>query len=203
MTLKSQRPGVIVLAAGFGRRFGATKQLAKLANGLTVIEQTLQNIQAATSNIIVVTRIEIAPSILATGLDCCIFEDADKGMGASLAFGMSKLPDWDSVMVCLADMPFISTASYQTLLNAARIDRIIVPVVNNTVANPCVFGNRFFDSLSRLEGDKGGRGIINRNPEAVIQLAMDDAGLLQDIDTEDDLLIANRATGAGTRADCK
>jgi molybdenum cofactor cytidylyltransferase len=187
MTNPSHQTGAIVLAAGFGRRFGDTKQLARLPNGNTILEQTLLNLCSTTSAIVLVTRAEIKPRFDHFTLPICVFDDADQGMGASLAFAMTQIPDWDAVMVCLGDMPFISPASYIALMAAAESDSIIVPIVDSQAANPCVFGRRFFAELKQLQGDKGGRRIVNRHPEAVIELAMTDSGLLRDIDTPADL----------------
>jgi molybdenum cofactor cytidylyltransferase len=120
-----------------------------------------------------------------------VFDNAEDGMGASLAYAMEQIPDWDAVMVCLGDMPFISTASYTALLAAADTDTIVVPIVDSKAANPCVFGRRFFGELKQLQGDKGGRSIINRHPDSVRNLAMTDPGLLRDIDTPADLANSN------------
>ncbi|MFT4863151.1 MAG: molybdenum cofactor cytidylyltransferase [Pseudohongiellaceae bacterium] len=187
MTQVTQQAGAIVLAAGFGRRFGKTKQLARLSNGNTVIEQTLLNLLSVTSNILVVTRAEIRPTLEHLKLPLCIFDNADQGMGASLAFAMSQIPNWNAAMICLGDMPFISAASYSALLGAADETHIIVPTIDSHIANPCVFGRRFFDELKKLQGDKGGRSVIDRHPDALVRLQMTDLGLLQDIDTPADL----------------
>lgn len=187
MTQTSRHFGAVVLAAGFGRRFGTTKQLARLNNGLSVLEQTLVNLSSATSNILLIIRAEIKPTVEHLKIPSCVFELADEGMGASLAFAMSQIPDWDGVMVCLGDMPFIQATSYKALLEAARNDRIIVPIVADHMANPCVFGNHFFDELKQLQGDKGGRSIIKKHPESIVKLSMTDQGLIQDIDTPADL----------------
>ncbi len=187
MTQAPQQTGAIVLAAGFGRRFGDTKQFARLSNGKTVLEQTLLNLLKATDNILVVTRAEIRPALEHLKLPICVFDNADQGMGASLAFALTQIPNWGAAMICLGDMPFIDAASYSALLDAADETRIIVPTVDSNIANPCVFGKRFFDELKQLQGDKGGRSVINRHPDALVRLQLTDPGLLQDIDTPADL----------------
>ena len=187
MTQASIQVGAIVLAAGFSRRFGNTKQLAPLGNGHTVLEQTLLNLNGATDKLLVVTRADIRPKIENLKLPICVFDHVDLGMGASLAYAMTQIPDWDAVMICLGDMPFIPSSCYRALLDAADEQRIIVPVIDSKFANPCVFGKRFFRELKQLEGDKGGRSVINRHPDAVTQIKMTDPSLLQDIDTPADL----------------
>jgi molybdenum cofactor cytidylyltransferase len=187
MKVPSHQIGAMVLAAGFSRRFGTSKQLARLPNGKTVLEQTLLNLSSVTSNILLVTRAEISPTTEHLGIKSCVCDNADQGMGASLAYGMTQIPDWEAVMICLGDMPFMSGDSYQKLLAAADADRIIVPTLGSQTANPCVFGQRFYSELKLLQGDSGGRSIIKRHPDSVIALPMTDQGLLQDIDTPADL----------------
>ncbi len=188
MKIPTHQIGAIVLAAGFGRRFGTTKQLATLPSGKTVLEQTLMNLSSATSNILLVTRAEISTNIEHLDINSCVFENAQQGMGASLAFGMSRIPDWEAVMICLGDMPFISAASYKKLLAAAETDRIIVPTLSSQIANPCIFGKHFYSELKQLQGDSGGRNIIKRHPSSVIAVPMTDHGLLRDVDTPADLI---------------
>ena len=53
--------------------------------------------------------------------------------------------------------------------------------------NPVAFGKKYFNQLRQLQGDSGGKSIIANNPESIIRLAVEDAGIVQDIDTPGDL----------------
>ena len=80
--------GALVLAAGFSSRFGSVKLSAELDNGLTILEQTLQRISTVIDPVIVVTRPELSNQIISRDIPVHIFDQAERGMGASLAYGI-------------------------------------------------------------------------------------------------------------------
>ena len=110
--------GALVLAAGFSNRFGSIKLCAELASGKTVFAQTLDNLQQAIDEVVVVTRPELVEPLIQYCDTLQIFDQAERGMGATLAYGIALVEDWDSCLVCLADMPFIQPATYRTLAAA-------------------------------------------------------------------------------------
>ncbi|MDO9319382.1 MAG: nucleotidyltransferase family protein [Gammaproteobacteria bacterium] len=196
--------GVLLLAAGFSRRFGDIKLQARLRNGSSVFEQTLARIAAATPRILVVTRPDLTEVPLATQriaqgpgmdrlgervrIDVVQCPDAHLGMGHTLAFGMAHLPDWKGCLVCLGDMPFIATTTYAQMLAALRRDRILLPQYEGETGNPVGFGCDFFPALRTVQGDTGGRDVVRVNREHVQLLTVSDAAILQDIDTPEDML---------------
>ncbi|MBT8146900.1 MAG: nucleotidyltransferase family protein [Gammaproteobacteria bacterium] len=182
--------GAVVLAAGFSNRFGSLKIRARLNNGQTVLQQTMANIQQSIPNPLVVTRPDIYPQIADDCLDVRVFDDAEKGMGATLAYAMGQIlesNEWDGCLVCLADMPFIKPETYQKVRDALTPDNIVIPFFAGRAGNPAGFGAFFFPSLTSLTGDRGGRSVIQQNPDAVVKLEVEDPAVLQDIDTPDDL----------------
>ncbi|MCB1649192.1 MAG: nucleotidyltransferase family protein [Pseudomonadales bacterium] len=183
--------GVILLAAGFSRRFGSIKLNALLPNGKPLVQQTLERIQAATDNVIVVTREELLASLLQAGAPTehtLLCPDADQGMGHTLACGMAQVPaHWDAVLVCLADMPFVETRTYTALLNALRPDAIVVPEHQGKRGNPVGFGRKWFAQLAQANGDSGGREVMKGNPNAIVKVAVEDPAVHLDVDVPGDL----------------
>ena len=187
-----------MLAAGFSRRFGDIKLRAPLRSGTSVFEQTLSRITAATPRVLVVTRTDlpevqqtaqrIAANFNVSGqIEVVLCPDARLGMGRTLAFGMAHLPDWEGCLICLGDMPFITTATYARMLTALRHDTILLPEYEGQTGNPVGFGCDFFPALRAVQGDAGGREVLRANRERVRQLPVTDAAILQDIDTPEDL----------------
>lgn len=185
----TQAIGALVLAAGFSTRFGSSKLLATLANGNTVFGQTIARINEAVANPVVVTRPEMVSTLQPLAPQALIkpFEHAERGMGATLAYAIQQIDDWDGCVVCLADMPFIEAASYAAIANALSVDSIVVPCWETKPGNPVAFGSRHFRELSALDGDSGGRKLLDAHPEAVLSLPLNDPGILQDIDTQAEL----------------
>ena len=181
--------GAIVLAAGFSKRFGDSKLLAQLHNGNTVVQQTLERIAEVFPHRIVVTRPELMPQLLplAPGTSFLAFEHAGQGMGATLAFAAQHLGDWRACLVCLGDMPFIEASTYRLIAEQVEEDSIVIPVLDSKTGNPVAFGSAYFDELVKLEGDTGGRKLTTLHQNAVRELSVDDPGVLQDIDTPEDL----------------
>jgi len=183
--------GAIVLAAGFSSRFGSSKLLAELSNGESVFQQTVQRIAKAFPERLIITRPEMATQLqkLAQGTATLSFEHAEQGMGATLAFAAQYIDDWDGCVVCLGDMPFIETSTYRCIAEQVTTDSIITPIFDSRIGNPVAFGRNYFSDLTTLSGDSGGRKLTKIHPQAVRQLQVSDPGILQDIDTLEELAL--------------
>ena len=183
--------GAIVLAAGFSSRFGSSKLLAHLSNGKSIFQQTVERIAEVFPDRLVVTRPEMAAQLqsLAQGTSILSFEHAEQGMGATLAFAAQQIDDWDGCLVCLGDMPFIETSTYRRIADNITADSIVTPTFNSKMGNPAAFGKNFFTDLGALTGDTGGRKLTSIYPQAVRELQVSDPGILQDIDTLEELAL--------------
>lgn len=190
----SDQWGVLLLAAGFSRRFGGIKLQARFADGDTIFTKTLNNIRQATDNIIVVGRKDLLdqnvyqnfPASPAQTLVLC--DDAEAGMGQSLAFGIQQVPAaWNSVLICLADMPFVQAQTITALMQQSREDRIVIPVFEHQRGQPVSFGKKFFAELAQSHGDTGGRHVIRDYSHLVMEFPTTDNGVLLDIDTPETL----------------
>lgn len=181
--------GAIVLAAGFSSRFGSSKLLAHLSNGTSIFQQTMQRVTEVFPERLIITRPEMASQLQELAPDTSVlgFEQAEQGMGATLAFAAQQIGDWDGCVVCLGDMPFIETSTYRRIAEQVTTDSIVTPIFDSSMGNPVAFGRNFFADLTALTGDSGGRKLTNKYPQAVRELQVSDPGILQDIDTPEAL----------------
>ena len=181
--------GAIVLAAGFSTRFGSSKLLAPLHDGRTVFQKTLDRVAEVFPERFVVTRPELAEELQKQTPDTAIrsFEHAERGMGATLAFAATGLGDWSGCVICLGDMPFVKSSTYRIIAEQLTETSIVVPTFDGKMGNPVAFSSSYFTELAELEGDSGGRSLIQRHSQAVNHLPVDDPGILQDIDTRAEL----------------
>jgi len=186
---KTKPIGAVILAAGFSSRFGGRKLLAPLSNGKTVFQQTLERVAQAFPEHLVVTRPEMASHLSQFTQEASVlsFDHADLGMGATLAFAAQNIRDWDGCVVCLGDMPFVTPATYRAISERVSTKSIITPVFESKMGNPVAFGSDFFEELRMLTGDNGGRRLTVLHPYAVEELSVADPGVLQDIDTPEEL----------------
>ena len=179
--------GAIVLAAGFSTRFGGQKLIKDLPNGNGIFTQTLGRIRSAIPRVKIITRPELAKSLSIIQEELYVFKNAEKGIGATLAFGVSLANEWDGCLVCLADMPFIQTKTYQIIASSLQETGITVPLYNGKQGNPVGFGSRFFKELRKLNEDIGGISLTRKYHRNVQYIKVSDPGILKDIDTPEDI----------------
>lgn len=125
--------------------------------------------------------------------------DFASGLASSLHTGLAALPgDCDGVLICLGDMPLVTAAHLDALIEAFDPEQghaICVPVRNGKRGNPVLFARRFFAEMLTLTGDVGAKSLIGLHGHLVREVALDDDAVLIDIDTPADLEGLN-----GTRA---
>lgn len=96
----------------------------------------------------------------------------------------------EAVLVCLGDMPMISTSTINQLIDAWRSDlnaSAFIPVLDGKQGNPVIMTSGLFDSLLSLSGDTGARKLLQDSPAVVTEVRVDDPAILQDIDTTEQL----------------
>jgi molybdenum cofactor cytidylyltransferase len=108
------------------------------------------------------------------------------GLSTSLKHGLAALPAVDGVLVCLGDMPRVTAAELDRLLDAfnpVEGRAIVVPTRRGKRGNPVLWARRFFAEMQEVAGDVGARHLIGAYPEAVAEVEMESDGVLTDIDT--------------------
>ncbi|NQD95804.1 nucleotidyltransferase family protein [Pseudomonas sp. CrR25] len=177
----------LILAAGRGRRFGSDKRYARLADGVGLLAATLATARRSFANVYVVLRPEDDAEALGVGADVPLVRcaEADLGMGHSLAACVRALADQpaDAMAVLLGDMPWIADASLRRLASAAEPARIVFPLHGGERGHPVIFGRRYWPELLALTGDQGAKAVLARHRQACLAVALDDPGVLRDVDT--------------------
>jgi molybdenum cofactor cytidylyltransferase len=181
----------ILLAAGAARRFGSAKLLQHLSDGTPVGLRSLRNLQAALEHVVVVTRAgdELVRSLYSSAnAHIVVCHDADQGMGHSLAAGVAYEAQARGWIVALADMPNIRPETIRSIADKlSEGGVIVVPYFGSERGHPVGFGETFKFELLALRGDSGARAILQAHPEAIRRLDFNDPGILQDVDTPQDL----------------
>jgi molybdenum cofactor cytidylyltransferase len=179
----------ILLAAGSATRFGGDKLLAPLADGTPIGVAALRNLAPAVDVVLAVMRPgddALAAALEAGGARISACPRAAEGMGASLAWGVRAAPLAAGWLIALADMPWILTATIARVVDGLRAGALVVaPTWRDSRGHPVGLASRFFGELSALSGDEGAKAILHRHHATLI--ATDDAGVLRDVDTPQDL----------------
>jgi molybdenum cofactor cytidylyltransferase len=183
----------ILLAAGRGARFDPAglqnKLLQRLPGGEPVVLASALHLLAALPEVCAVVRpdTEATVSLLQeAGCNVTIGADAGRGMGVSLVHALRQAQDADGWVIALADMPYVQSHTIAALSDAICAGaEIAVPVFEGRRGNPVAFGRVHLAKLLALDGDRGARSLLTTLP--VTEVAVDDAGILRDIDLPADL----------------
>ncbi|MCB2289946.1 molybdenum cofactor cytidylyltransferase [Clostridium sp. CS001] len=178
----------IILASGYSRRMRQNKLLLKY-RGKSLIEHTIDNIlQCDFSEVILVAReeeiIEIGNRY---GLKVIINENAVKGISESIKLGVGNAKETDGFMFFMADQPFLDVVTVIELCNEflENSNSIIIPRFQDKRGSPVTFPCIFKEEFLLLEGDVGGKVIINKNLDKVRFVEVWNAEKLFDVDTNE------------------
>ena len=174
-------PTVIILAAGRGERFtasgGNTHKLAALLDGKPVLQHVLDAVRAS-------------------GLPHHVVQaDASRpGMGDSIADGVRATPDAAGWLVLPGDLPLVRGESLRAVADALRQHAVVMPAYQGVRGHPVGFSAACRDQLLALKGNQGAAPVVLAQSaiNSVAVLALDDVGVVTDIDTLDDLARAEK-----------
>jgi molybdenum cofactor cytidylyltransferase len=187
----------VVLAAGHGSRFGATKQLAELG-GRPLVLHAIDALRAAgVDELVVVTghdaeRVEQA---LPPDVDVVRNDRHREGQATSLAAALHALADdSEAAIVLMADQPGVREDEVRALVTRFRATRSrIVRLRYADGPGPALLSREIYGEAGHLQGDVGARVLIASHPEWLEEVDVDRATPL-DIDEPADF---TRASDAG------
>ncbi len=189
----------IVLAAGSSRRYGNENKLAADLHGKPVLSHVLDRVaKLPLAQRLIITApnaAEVAPLCDPNLFEVIENSKATNGMGSSISAGVSRLEKMDGAMVILGDMPFIAEKTFLKLIDAFRSEpkkTIIAPSCEGRRGHPVIFRRSHFDQLKSLSDDTGAKEIIEANKAALLTVAVNDRGVVSDIDAPSDLAEQNR-----------
>ncbi|MDP3170787.1 MAG: nucleotidyltransferase family protein [Polaromonas sp.] len=175
------QPVVVVLAAGRGERFaasgGTTHKLAALLAGQSVLDHVLAAVRASG-----------LPHHLVHG-------DASRpGMGDSIAAGIRATPGAVGWLILPADLPLVRGDTLRAVAEALQQHPVAVPVYQGERGHPVGFSAACRDALLDLKGNQGAAPVLQAYQaiNSVAFVAIDDIGIVTDIDTVEDLARAEQ-----------
>jgi molybdenum cofactor cytidylyltransferase len=181
----------LVLAAGESKRMGGQNKLLLPFAGKTIVACAVDAILGANvAEVIVVLGHDAAAicnALQGRQLRFAFNADYRQGMASSIHAGLAAIsPSTQAVMISLADQPLIQSEELNFLI--AEFSRAVemsigVPTYNWQRGNPVIFDLRHRGEMLSLNGDVGCKSILARHPEAVLEIEMPTASILEDADT--------------------
>jgi molybdenum cofactor cytidylyltransferase len=190
-------PTVIVLAAGLGSRFSGTgHKLAQLladdqGDSAAVLSLTLRHAIASRLPVLVITTAELAPLAQedVAARDIVVVPSAarvrGRGMGDSIAAGVAARSDAPGWLLLPADMPRVAPGTLNAVAQALQLHPVAFAQHRGRRGHPVGFSAELYSELISLTGDEGARRLVARYPAFAVEV--EDAGVLIDIDTAEDL----------------
>ena len=192
----SDRPVIVLLAAGGSRRHGSPKQLAQI-DGEPMVRRVARIASQTASQVIVVTgahavRVEAALAGLPVQAVRC--EDWRQGMGSSLGAGVREVrmrhPATSGVLLVLADQPLVETAMLTRMLQRHQQvpGAILASGHQQALGPPVLFPADCLPELARWSGRDGASALLRREAQRVERCL---AWVGEDVDTPEALQRVN------------
>lgn len=165
-----QLPTVLVLAAGRGERFraggGRGDKLQAMLAGKPVLQHVLDAVQAS-------------------GLPCHLERGPHEGMGDSIAAAVRACRDAPGWLILPGDLPLVRPDTIHAVSQALLRANVVLPRHEGEHGHPVGFAAAWLDDLLALSGETGARMLVQRAKRArqLLQVDVDDVGVLADVDT--------------------
>ena len=167
----------VLLASGFGRRFGSNKLLYKI-DGQPMYQYVLQLLREISREmvsgqdirVVVVSQYpEIAAQAERMGMQTVHNPDAAEGIAASVRYGVQAAGAAEWIAFFTADQPYLQADTVLRFLRAAiRSGKPMASVMSQgEPGNPTLFHCGQREQLLCLTGDTGGRKIMKSHPAQV------------------------------------
>ncbi len=177
----------IILASGFSSRMKQDKLLLPI-DGRPMVEWVVRAaVRSRLDECILVYRNTAVRDIgIKYGLRVTHNEQAGLGQSSSVKLGVSYAAHWAcGFLFLVGDQPFVQPEIINTLIvrHGAQPEAILASTYGGRRGNPVLFPSSLRSELLVLTGDTGGRAIMARMPDRVVEVAFEDSLAGIDIDT--------------------
>jgi len=192
---KAARIAAIILAAGQSRRMGPDNKLLAEIDGKAMLARVVEAAKA--SQVVDITAVtghqvdQVKAMLAKYAIPTVHNSNFSQGLSTSLQAGVSALSGkFDGIIVLLGDMPRVSANHIDRLIAAfdpLEGRAICVPTYQGKRGNPVIFGEQFFSEMTQVGGDSGAKHLIGEHEEELVEVPMEDDGIILDVDTPDAL----------------
>ncbi len=183
----------VILAAGEGKRFGGNKALAKF-KGVSFLEMIAGDIQRSGYDPIIAVLGSQADSVMAEadriGIQYVVNRNWCDSQFSSLKTGLAAVTrEVCGALIALVDHPFVRLETYTELKEAFSENpkRILIPVFDHKRGHPVVIPYKIMREVMESPEETNLKVIIGKHEKMMKLYRTNDPGVIQDIDTMEDL----------------
>lgn len=112
--------------------------------------------------------------------------DPDRGMLSSIREGIAWAPRYQQVVVCPADLPALRAETVSRVLAEAGHHLLTVATYQGRRGHPLVIAPSLIPEIQTLDLSVGLRELLDRHPDRVHEVEVDDPGVVHDVDTPEE-----------------
>ncbi|APF28223.1 molybdenum cofactor cytidylyltransferase [Clostridium sporogenes] len=179
----------VIMASGYSTRMGKNKLMLPF-KGKPIIEHVIDAIKECNFNeiILVGQEKEVLDIAKKKNILTVLNTKAYKGQSQSIKLGILNTSPSKGYMFFTGDQPLLDSYTINSLLNTftRNNDYIIIPKYKDKVGSPTIFPKKFKNELLNLQGDVGGKAVINNHTNEILFVNLRNGCCLFDIDTSKD-----------------
>lgn len=179
----------IIMASGLSKRMGQCKLLL-LYEDRPIIDWVMAAVETSSLNpkLVITANEEIEALAKTRNLSVVVNNKGHLGQSESIKLGVLNSEEAQGYAFITGDQPFINPEFLNLLIEEFEkdVNRIIVPVYKGNRGNPVIFPKRFKEEFLSLQGDVGGRVILNKYKDYIQFIDIKEEKLLKDIDTKEE-----------------
>ncbi|WP_095073931.1 nucleotidyltransferase family protein [Tenacibaculum jejuense] len=181
---------MLVLAAGKASRMGRVKQLLPYKNSSilgTVLESSIKVFNSEDIYVVLGANAQkIKENLQNYTVNYIINEGFASGLSSSICSGVTKLSNYDAILITLGDQPKIDVTYINEMVTLYKKNKecIVASRYDGFNGVPAIFPKTFYPKLLNLTGDKGAKQLLNSELNFIKTVAS--SGKLLDIDTPED-----------------
>ncbi len=202
MTRAATAPAAVVLAAGLSRRMKSEKILLPFGRS-SVLETILSTLAlAGVEEIVCVLRPDLPDAsrrAREAGARVVLNARPEEDMLLSIRLGLEAVsPEAPAIFIWPADCPAVSPGTVELLARSAEPARVLIPTYRSRRGHPALLGRELLSAVDEIPPGEGLRHLWRSRAKAVAEIAVDDPGVLQNLDTPEAYRMAVEGRDGGS-----
>lgn len=163
----------VIMASGRSLRMGSNKLLLPFGDYFetTLLGYFLQDFPFTIFHQVILVCADPQVASIAEKFSLTVIHNdaAQQGQSESIKRGVANSTARDGILFLVADQPFLGGGTIKSIVETFthHLNSIIIPYVDEKPKNPVLFPAVLREQFQLLEGDVGGREVIQTHPELV------------------------------------